>query len=99
MDKNVHFVNSNEYYNEEFRIYDIAYLNENMILSSDIIGQLIYYEIEENSINFEKKEVKNIYPLDDLDNLISIFSIDTLNNDEIILGSSKGEIIYLKNII
>ena len=99
MDKNVHFVNSNEYYNEEFRIYDIAYLNENMILSSDIIGQLIYYEIEENSINFEKKEVKNIYPLDDLDNLISIFSIDTLNNDEIILGSSKGEIVYLKNNI
>ena len=69
MDKNVHFVNSNEYYNEEFRIYDIAYLNENIILSTDIIGQLIYYEIEENSINFEKKEVKNIYPLDDLDNL------------------------------
>ena len=99
MDKNVHFVNSNEYYNEEFRIYDIAYLNENMILSSDIIGQLIYYEIEENSINFEKKEVKNIYHLDDLDNLISIFSIDTLNNDEIILGSSKGEIVYLKNNI
>ena len=99
MDKNVHFVNSNEYFNEEFRIYDIAYLNENMILSSDIIGQLIYYEIEENSINFEKKEVKNIYPLDDLDNLISIFSIDTLNNDEIILGSSKGEIVYLKNNI
>lgn len=99
MDKNVHFVNSNEYYNEEFRIYDIAYLNENMILSTDIIGQLIYYEIEENSINFEKKEVKNIYPLDDLDNLISIFSIDTLNTDEIILGSSKGEIIYLKNNI
>ena len=99
MDKNVHFVNSNEYYNEEFRIYDIAYLNENMILSTDIIGQLIYYEIEENSINFEKKEVKNIYPLDDLDNLISIFSIDTLNNEEIILGSSKGEIVYLKNNI
>lgn len=99
MDKNVHFVNSNEYYNEEFRIYDIAYLNENMILSTDIIGQLIYYEIEENSINFKKKEVKNIYPLDDLDNLISIFSIDTLNTDEIILGSSKGEIIYLKNNI
>jgi hypothetical protein len=99
MDKNVHFVNSNEYYNEEFRIYDIAYLNENMILSTDIIGQLIYYEIEENSINFEKKEVKNIYPLDDLDNLISIFSIDTLNNDEIILGSSKGEIVYMKNNI
>ena len=73
MDKNVHFVNSNEYYNEEFRIYDIAYLNENMILSTDIIGQLIYYEIEENSINFEKKEVKNIYPLDDLDNLTNYF--------------------------
>ena len=37
MDKNVHFVNSNEYYNEELRIYDIAYLNKNMILSTYII--------------------------------------------------------------
>ena len=97
MDKNVHFVNSKEYYNEEFRIYDIAYLSDNIILSTDIIGQLIYYEITENSINFEKKEVKNIYPIDDLDNLISIFSIDTLNNEDIILGSSQGEIVYLKN--
>ena len=46
MDKNIHFVNTSEYYNEEFRIYDIAYLSDNIILSSDIIGQLIYYEIE-----------------------------------------------------
>ena len=99
MDKNVHFVNSNEYYNEEFRIYDIAYLNDNIILSTDIIGQLIYYEIEENSINFKKKDVINIYSIDDLDNLISIYSIDILNNEEIILGSSKGEIVYLKNNI
>ena len=99
MDKNIHFVNTTEYYNEEFRIYDIAYLSNNIFLSSDIIGQLIYYEISENSINFDKKDVMNIYPLDDLDNLISIFSIDTLNNDNIILGSSNGEIVYLKNKI
>ena len=97
MDKNIHFVNTSEYYNEEFRIYDIAYLSDNIILSSDIIGQLIYYEIEENSINFQKKDVINIYPIDDLDNLISIFSIDTLNNTDIILGSSKSEIVYLKD--
>ena len=97
MDKNIHFVNTSEYFNEEFRIYDIAYLSDNIILSSDIIGQLIYYEIEENSINFQKKDVINIYPIDDLDNLISIFSIDTLNNKDIILGSSNGEIVYLKN--
>ena len=99
MDKNIHFVNTCEYYNEEFRIYDIVYLSNNIFLSSDIIGQLIYYEISENSINFDKKDVINIYPLDDLDNLISIFSIDTLNNDNIILGSSNGEIVYLKNNI
>ena len=99
MDKNIHFVNTCEYYNEEFRIYDIVYLSNNIFLSSDIIGQLIYYEISENSINFDKKDVINIYPLDDLDNLISIFSIDTLNNDNIILGSSNGEIVYLKNKI
>ena len=97
MDKNVHFVNTCEYFNEEFRIYDIAYLTDNIILSSDIIGKLIYYEIPENSINFEKKEEKQIYPIDDLDNLISIFSIDVFNNDDIILGSSNGEIVYLKN--
>ena len=60
MDKNVHFVNTSEYYNEEFRIYDIAYLSDNIILSSDIIGQLIYYEIKENSINFQKKDVKEL---------------------------------------
>ena len=99
MDKNIHFVNTCEYYNEEFRIYDIAYLSNNLFLSSDIIGQLIYYEISENSINFDKKDVINIYPLDDLDNLISIFSIDTLNDNNIILGSSNGEIVYLKNNI
>ena len=97
MDKNVHFVNTCEYFNEEFRIYDIAYLTDNIILSSDIIGKLIYYEIPENTINFEKKEEKQIYPIDDLDNLISIFSIDVFNNDDIILGSSNGEIVYLKN--
>ena len=96
MDKNVHFVNTSEYYNEEFRIYDIAFLSNNIIISSDIIGQLIYYEIKENNI-IEKKEVNNIYPIDDLDNLISIFSIDTFNNNNIILGSSKGEIVHLKN--
>ena len=96
MDKNVHFVNTSEYYNEEFRIYDIAFLSNNIIISSDIIGQLIYYEITENN-NIEKKEVNNIYPIDDLDNLISIFSIDTFNNNNIILGSSKGEIVHLKN--
>ena len=74
MNKNVHFVNTNEYYNEEFRIYDIAYLTDNIILSSDIIGQLIYYEIEnnnsDNTFNINKKEVNQIYPIDDLDNLI-----------------------------
>ena len=99
MDKNIHFVNTCEYYNEEFRIYDIAYLSNNIFLSSDIIGQLIYYEISENLINFDKKDVINIYPIDDLDNLISIFSIDTLNDNNIILGSSNGEIVYLKNNI
>ena len=36
MNKNVHFVNTDEYSNEEFRIYDITYLSENIILSSDI---------------------------------------------------------------
>ena len=99
MNKNVHFVNTVKKDNEEFRIYDIAFLSDNIILSSDIIGQLIFYEISENEFNLEKKDVKNIYPLDDLDNLISIYSIDTLNNEEIILGSSKGEVVYLKNNI
>ena len=78
---------------------------ENIILSSDIIGQLIYYEIENNINNdnndnvftINKKEVNQIYPIDDLDNLISIYSIDTFKGDDIILGSSKGEVVYLKN--
>ena len=100
MNKNVHFVNTNEYYNEEFKIYDITYLSDNIILSSDIIGQLIYYEIENddnNNFSIKKKEVNQIYPIDDLDNLISIYSIDTFNNEDIILGSSKAEVIHLKN--
>ena len=98
MNKNVHFVNTSEYYNEEFRIYDIAYLSNNIILSSDIIGQLIYYEIKDNdTFLINKKEVNQIYPIDDLDNLISIYSIDTFKGDDIILGSSKGEVVYLKN--
>ena len=100
MNKNVHFVNTNEYYNEEFKIYDITYLSDKIILSSDIIGQLIYYEIENddnNNFNIKKKEVNQIYPIDDLDNLISIYSIDTFNNEDIILGSSKAEVIHLKN--
>ena len=66
MNENVHFVNTNEYNNEEFRIYDIAYLSNNIILSSDIIGQLIYYDIQnENNFNIIKKEVNQIYPIDD----------------------------------
>ena len=100
MNKNVHFVNTNEYYNEEFKIYDITYLSDSIILSSDIIGQLIFYEIENddnNNFNIKKKEVNQIYPIDDLDNLISIYSIDTFNNEDIILGSSKAEVIHLKN--
>ena len=98
MNKNVHFVNTDEYSNEEFRIYDITYLSENIILSSDIIGQLIYYDIQnENNFNIIKKEVNQIYPIDDLDNLISIYSIDTFDEEDIILGSSKGEVVYLKN--
>ena len=97
MDKNIHFVNTKEYYNEDFRIYDICYLSDNIFLSSDIIGQLIYYEISEDNFDFKIKETKQIYSTDDLDNLISIYSIDTLNNDDIILGSSKGEVVYLKN--
>ena len=98
MNENVHFVNTNEYNNEEFRIYDIAYLSNNIILSSDIIGQLIYYDIQnENNFNIIKKEVNQIYPIDDLDNLISIYSIDTFDEEDIILGSSKGEVVYLKN--
>ena len=105
MNKNVHFVNTDEYSNEEFRIYDITYLSENIILSSDIIGQLIYYEIEnninndnnDNAFTINKKEVNQIYPIDDLDNLISIYSIDTFNNDNIILASSQGEIVHLTN--
>ena len=99
MNKNVHFVNTVEKDNDEFRIYDVAFLSDNIFLSSDIIGQLIFYEIPDNEFNFRKKDVKNIYSLDDLDNLVSIYSIDTLNNEEIILGSSQGEIVYLKNNI
>ena len=91
MNENVHFVNTNEYNNEEFRIYDIAYLSNKIILSSDIIGQLIYYDIQnENNFNIIKKEVNQIYPIDDLDNLISIYSIDTFDEEDIILVSSKG---------
>ena len=100
MNKNVHFVNTNEYYNEEFKIYDITYLSDSIILSSDIIGQLIFYEIENddnNNFSIKKKEVNQIYPIDDLDNLISIYSIDIFNNEDIILGSSKSEVIHLKN--
>ena len=37
MDKNIHFVNTCEYYNEEVRIYDIAYLSNNLFIYSDII--------------------------------------------------------------
>ena len=90
MNKNVHFVNTNEYYNEEFRIYDISYLSDNIILSSDIIGQLIYYEIKDNdTFIINKKEVNQIYPIDDLDNLISIYSIDTFKGDDIIILFDK----------
>ena len=96
MDKNIHFVKSSDYYNDEFRIYDIAYLNNNLIISSDIIGELIYYELNEDLSSFNKKETKEIYPTTDLDNLISIFSIDVLSQN-IILGSSKGEVVLLKD--
>ena len=60
MNKNVHFVNTVGKDNEEFRIYDIAFLSNNIFLSSDIIGQLIYYEIPDDEFNFRKKDEKNI---------------------------------------
>ena len=101
MNKNVHFVQTNEYYNDEFRIYDIGYLSNNVILSTDLIGQLIYYEISNDNLSILKKETKEIYPTYDLDNLISLFSLDIYDDNiisqEIIIGSSKGEIINLKN--
>ena len=96
MDKNIHFVTSSEYYNEEFRIYDIAYLTNNIIISTDIIGQLIYYEINNDLSSFNKKDTNQIYSIDDLDNLVSIFSIDILS-ENILLGSSKGEVMILKD--
>ena len=100
MNKNVHFVETTEYYNDEFRIYDIAYLSNNIILSTDLIGQLIYYEISDNFSSIMAKETKAIYPISDLDNLISLYSLDIISPNstpEIIIGSSKGEIIHLKN--
>ena len=96
MDKNIHFVTSSEYYNEEFRIYDIAYLTNNIIISTDIIGQLIYYEINNDLSSFNKKDTNQIYSIDDLDNLVSIFSIDILS-ENILLGSSKDEVMILKD--
>ena len=100
MNKNVFFVEKNEYYNEEFRIYDIGYLSNNIIVSIDLIGRLIYYEISNNYSLINKKESIEIYSTSDLDNLISLFSIDIFSRDlspEIIIGSSNGEIIHLKN--
>ena len=100
MNKNVFFVETNEYYNEEFRIYDIGYLSNNIIVSIDLIGRLIYYEISNNYSLINKKESIEIYSTSDLDNLTSLFSIDIFSRDlspEIIIGSSNGEIIHLKN--
>ncbi len=99
MNKNVHFVPTNECNNDEFRIYDIAFLSNNVIMSTDIIGQLNYYEISDDS-TINKMETKEIYSTSDLDNLISLFSLDILSNGsspEIIIGSSKGEVVHLKN--
>ena len=100
MNKNVFFVETNEYYNEEFRIFDIGYLSNNIIVSSDLIGQLIYYKIPDNFSLINKKKTKEIYPISDLDNLISLYSLDIIPRDlssEIIIGSSNGEIVHLKN--
>jgi hypothetical protein len=98
MNKNVHFVQTNEYYNDEFRIYDISYLSNDIILSTDLIGQLNYYKISDNLIT--KNETKEIYSQSDLDNLISLFSLDVISQNtspEIIIGSSSGEVVYLKD--
>lgn len=98
MNKNVHFVQTNEYYNDEFRIYDIAYLSNDIILSTDLIGQLNYYKISDNLIT--KNETKEIYSQSDLDNLISLYSLDVISQNsspEIIIGSSSGEVVHLKD--
>ena len=98
MNKNVHFVNTNEYYNDVFRIYDIAFLSNDIILSTDLIGQLNYYKISDNSIT--KNETKEIYSQSDLDNLISLFSLDVISQNtspEIIIGSSSGEVVHVKD--
>ena len=98
MNKNVHFVQTNEYYNDEFRIYDIAFLSNDIILSTDLIGQLNYYKISDNLIT--KNETKEIYSQSDLDNLISLFSLDVISQNtspEIIIGSSSGEVVHVKD--
>ena len=98
MNKNVHFVHTNEYYNDEFRIYDIAFLSNDIILSTDLIGQLNYYKISDNLIT--KNETKEIYSQSDLDNLISLFSLDVISQNtspEIIIGSSSGEVVHVKD--
>ena len=85
MNKNVHFVNTVGKDNEEFRIYDIAFLSNNIVISSDIIGQLIYYEITENNIFFKY----TISPWEEPRMISSLFKVSIEYIDTKLSKSSK----------
>ena len=92
MNKNVHFLPEITISNNNKRIYDMQFINENILSISDISGAIHYYTLNENS-NPKLTKTLQLYKREEEN---SIFSIDNIS-DMTIAGSSKGDIIILKN--
>ena len=92
MNKNVHFLPEKTISNNDKKIYDMQFITENILSTSDISGAINYYTLNENT---SPKLIKNIQLYNPEDEN-SIFSIDTIS-DKTISGSSKGDITILKN--
>jgi hypothetical protein len=79
MNKNVHFLPEKTISNNDKKIYDMQFITENILSTSDISGAINYYTLNENT---SPKLIKNIQLYNPEDEN-SIFSIDTISDKTI----------------
>ena len=90
MNKNVHFLEETIISNDNKKIYDMKFINENLLTICDISGAIHYYSINENLNSKLLKTLQLFSPEDEN----SIFSIDHLSNMTLV-GTSKGDLLLL----
>ena len=92
MNKNVHFLEETIISNDNKKIYDMKFINENLLTICDISGAIHYYSINENLNSKLLKTLQLFSPEDEN----SLFTIDHLSNMTLV-GTSKGDLLLLNN--